>query len=226
MKTLITFLLLGLAHVIIAQPGPASIDPASIIKDTVNRTVTMKNGEMKNTAINSFWQLHGSGFQPMISLGAGSFYLTNNENADLSVVTLNAGNILTASMMAPVDLPHDADIVSFEACYQDQSLTTNMPDCGIKFSLYRVVDNACPPELIGAVLSEGSGGAPAVCPVKCSAITFPFANLLLNVSNKKYFYYILATSLDVNGANGVINCGNWETAKLGVRGVSVEYKQK
>ncbi len=225
MKKYLLVTLLFLSIKTFAQPGPASMQPSNFIKDATERTVTMKNGDMKNTPVNSHWQLHGTGFQPMISLGAGGFYLeTSPENAAFSYVTQNAGNIPSASMMAPIDLPHNADIQSFEACYHDRSGLTNFPDCSLKFTFYRVLDNGCPPEVLGAIVSLNSGQL-AACPIRCTALT-PATNPNLTVDNKEYFYYVIVSSFDDDGSNGNANCGNWTTANLGVRGIQIEYKQK
>jgi hypothetical protein len=226
MKTLITFVFLGFAHILIAQPGPASILPSSFINDAEERTVTMKNGEMKNTPVISNWQLHASGFQPTISLATGGFFFESAESALLSVVTLNAGNIPSASMMAPVDLPHNSEIQSFKVCYRDQSNLTNFPDCAIKFTFLRIPDDGCPPETLGSIVSTNFGVAANQCPIRCLSIT-PNPNANLTVNNKDYFYYVTATSIDENGAGGGLNnCGNWDGAELAIRGVQVEYRQK
>jgi len=124
-----------------AQPGVASLEPANLIKDAENRTLTMQNGNMKNTPVVSHWQLHASGFQPTVGLGAGGFFLENTEHPEYSVVTQNAGAMVSASMMAPIDLPENAVIQYFEACYLDRSAATNFPDCGIKFNFFRVLTN-------------------------------------------------------------------------------------
>jgi hypothetical protein len=224
MKKILIVTLFFLTYWTFAQPGPATIAPASMIKDATERTVTMKNGEMKNTPVTSYWQLHASGFQPTISLGAGGFYMEYAENPEHSIVTQNAGNVVSASMMAPIALPHNADIVALEACYFDRSGQTNFPDCSLKFNFFRVLDNGCPPELLGSIVSLASGQVPA-CPIRCTALTLVPATSLI-VNNKDYFYYLTVTSFDDNSANGVANCGNWATANLGVRGVQIEYKQK
>ncbi len=209
-----------------AQPGAANLEPANLIKDAENRTVTMQNGNMKNTPVISHWQLHGSGFQPTVSLGAGGFYLENTEHPEYSVVTQNVGAMVSASMMAPIDLPENAVIQYFEACYLDRSAATNFPDCGLKFNFYRVADNDCPPELLGSVATIQSGNAQDPCPIRCTTQTVVISDPKYVVNNKEYFYYVIATSFDDNGANGVQNCGNWATANLGIRGVEIEFTRK
>lgn len=224
MKTIFTILLLATVSHTFAQPGPASIDPSSFIKDTQERTVTMKNGTMKNTPTVSHWQLHASGFQPTISLGAGGFFMEYAEHPEYSIVTQNAGNTQSASMMAPIDLPNNTEIQVLEACYMDRSGTTNFPDCSLKFNFLRVADNGCPPELLGSIVSLGSGQDPT-CPIRCTNLTLaPVTNLI--VDNDNYFYYVMITSFDDNGANGSANCGNWANASLGIRGIHIQYLQK
>lgn len=227
MKNLIFVLLAILAsEASMAQPGAASLEPANLIKDAENRTVTMQNGNLKNTPVVSHWQLHGSGFQPTVSLGAGGFYLENTEHPEYSVVTQNAGAMVSASMMAPVDLPENAVIQYFEACYLDRSAATNFPDCGLKFNFFRVADNDCPPELLGSIVTIQSGNAQDLCPIRCTTQTVVVSDPKYIVNNKEYFYYVVATSFDDNTVNGVQNCGNWATANLGIRGVEVEYARK
>ncbi|MGL4630452.1 MAG: hypothetical protein ACRCVT_04525 [Leadbetterella sp.] len=222
MKTLLTFFLLALAHIIIAQPGPATMEPANFIKDTIDRTVTMKNGIIKNTAVTSHWQLHYSGFQPTVSVGAGLQLIEPESN----VLQVNGGMGGSFSMMAPIDLPHNSEIQKFEACYYDRSLTTLVPDCGLKFSFYRVLDDGCPPEVIANIQSVNSGNAADLCPIRCTpSIIPPPAQRLVN--NNDYFYYVIVSSVDENGAvNGQQNCGNWIQANLGLRGVSAEFLRK
>jgi len=224
MKSLITILLFSVVHQTFAQPGPASIMPSSMINDATERTVTMKNGVMKNTPTVSHWQLHASGFQPMIGLGAGGFYMEYAENPQYSIVTQNAGNTQSASMMAPIDLPHNSEIQILEACYLDRSGQTNFPDCSLKFTFYRVADNGCPPETLGTIVSLASGQDPN-CPIRCTNLTLSQATINI-VNNQDYFYYVIAQSFDDNTANGTAACGNWATASLGVRGISVQYNQK
>ncbi len=70
--------------------------------------------------------------------------MENTEHPEYTVVTQNAGNILSSSMMAPIDLPHNVDIQAFKACYYDRSPQTNFPDCSMIFTFYRVPDDGCP----------------------------------------------------------------------------------
>ncbi|MFN8432356.1 MAG: hypothetical protein U0V04_20425 [Spirosomataceae bacterium] len=207
-----------------AQNGVANIEPANLIKDSEERTVTMKNGNLKNTPIVSHWQLHASSFQPTISLGAGGFYMEYAEHPEYSIVTQNAGNVQSASMMAPIDLPHNSEVQVLEACYMDRSGTSNFPDCSLKFNFLRVADNGCPPEVLGTIISLGSGQDPN-CPIRCTNLTLAPATIN-TVNNQDYFYYVLVQSFDDNGANGTANCGNWANANIGIRGIQIQYLQK
>lgn len=230
MKKLISlFFYCQITTLAFAQPGPATLAPGNFIKDAENRTVSMQNGVMKNTPVVSHWQLHASGFQPTISLGAGGFYFEYGEFAQYSVVAMNGGNVPQSSMMAPIDLPENAAIQYFEACYFDRSASNpnqTTEDCSIKFSFYRVAAEGCSPEVLGTIVSINSGTPQDVCPIKCSLLTVPGTSSFV-VNNKDFFYYVLATSIDENGAvGGNQNCGNWGTAKLGIRGIEIEYALK
>jgi hypothetical protein len=225
-KILIISTLLKSMNFAFAQPGAASLEPANLIKDAENRTVTMQNGNMKNTPVISHWQLHGSGFQPTTSLGPGGFFLENTEHPEYSVVTQNAGAVPSAGMMAPIDLPENAVIQYFEACYFDRSAATNFPDCSLKFNFFRIADNGCPAELLASIVTIQSGNAQDTCPIRCTTQTVVTSDPKYLVNNKDYFYYVVAISFDDNGANGVQNCGNWATANLGIRGVEIEYARK
>lgn len=232
MKTLFTLLFVGILQISVAQPGPATIAPSSFIKDSQDRTVTMKNGEMTNQPITSYWQLHGSGFQPMNNVGAGGYTFREiidggaPGGADLGlwVYTLNAGNIPSAGLIAPIDLPHNSEIKAFEACYWDRSgQAANYSNCNIKFTFIRIKDFDCPPEILGTISSEPSGNQSQTCPIRCTSLTLASApNLIVN--NKDYFYYVTAVSVDGNG--GGQQCGNWQAANLGIRGIQIEFKQK
>ncbi len=233
MKKILTFALFFFTFLAFAQPGPATIAPSSMIKDATERTVTMLNGEMKNTPVTSYWQLHASGFQPMISVGAGGYYFLNlvdggapaGGDLGLYVYTLNAGNIPSASLTAPIDLPHNAEITALEACYWDRSgQSPNYANCDLKFTFYRIVDNSCPPEVLGIISSQPSGNLDVNCPIRCTAVTLPPAAPNRIVNNKDYFYYVVVASTDSGG--GGQSCGNWAAANLGVRGIQIEYKQK
>ncbi len=224
MRNLLLILVIAsIGFVSFAQPGPASIDPASMIKDSYDRTVTMKNGEMKNTLVVSHWQLHCSGFQPTVSLPAGDFHYEKPEAPGTSFVTMK-GSGISSSMMAPVDLPENSVIQYFEACYIDVSNSSpNYSNCGLTFNLMRVADDGCPPDLIVKVVSSGTGQSPA-CPIKCSLQTLASGDPLALVNNKDYFYYVIVTSQDTQGQNQT--CGDWESANLGLRGVEIEYTGK
>ena len=224
MKTIAILSLIILTGKLFAQNGVANIEPANLIKDAEERTVTMKNGNLKNTPTVSHWQLHATGFQPSISLAAGGFYMEYAEHPEYSIVTQNGGNVPSSSLMAPIDLPHNADIQVLEACFMDRSGTTNFPDCSLKFNFLRVADNGCPPEVLGSIVSLASGQDPN-CPIRCLSISLPIATINL-VNNRDYFYYLTVQSLDDNSANGNSNCGNWAQANLGVRGVQIQYLQK
>ncbi len=232
MKNPLLVFILFLSIKSFAQPGPASILPSSMIKDATERTVSMKNGEMKNTPVTSYWQLHASGFQPTVSLGANGYYFqtlidgggVGGADLGLYVYTMNAGNIPSASLIAPLDLPHNADITALEACYWDRSgLVANYSNCDLKFTFYRIIDNSCPPEVLGVISSLPSGNLDPNCPIRCTALT-QIAPAIMTVNNKDYFYYVTVTSTDTGG--GGQSCGNWAAANLGIRGVQVEYKLK
>ena len=228
MKNLLIISVLFLSSLIsFAQPGVASIEPANLIKDAENRTVTMQNGTVKNTPIVAYWQLHGSGFQPMSSVAAGAFYLQYSTLPQYSVVVL-AVNTDSSALMAPVNLPDRSQIQNFEACFIDRSLQSpNYSNCDLVFTLFRVKDNSCPPEALATLVSEPSGQNPN-CPIKCLTLGLD-ANLPQNlVDNKNYFYYVLAKSKDPVGVIGAApqQCGNWAQAFLGVRGVGIEYVRK
>jgi hypothetical protein len=228
----LSILLIFISFKIIAQPGPALMQPSGFIKDANDRTVTMKNGEMTNKPITSYWQLHGSGFQPMTSVGTGGYMFRelvdggapNGGDLGLWVYTLNPGNIPSAGLIAPLDLPHNSEITAFEACYWDRSgQAANYSNCDLKFTFYRIVDNSCPPEVLGSITSQPSGNSDVNCPIRCTSLTLaPVANLIVN--NKDYFYYVTAISTDSGG--GGQQCGNWLSANLGIRGVQIEFKQK
>jgi hypothetical protein len=215
-----------------AQPGPALMQPSGFIKDGTDRTVTMKNGEMTNKPVTSYWQLHGSGFQSTVSLGAGGYkYETLIDGggvggADLGLFAVTmTGAGTSASMMAPIDLPHNSEMTAFEACYWDRSgQSPNFSNCDLKFTFYRIIDNSCPPEVLGVISSQPSGNQDVNCPIRCTAITLPPAAANLVVSNRDYFYYVIVSSTDSNGGGQM--CGNWAAANLGIRGIQIEFKQK
>jgi hypothetical protein len=222
MKNLLIFSVLFIfSKFSFAQPGVASIEPANLIKDAVDRTLTMKNGAVTNAPVVSHWQLHATGFQPTISMAAGGFYMESVEHPEFSYVTmtLTAAN---GSMMAPIDLPDNSEIRYFEACYMDKSGTSpNYANCGLKFTFYRVFENGCPPEALGSILSTNGGDIN--CPFKCTQFPAPVSPIY-TVNNKDYFYYVVVNSYDTQATGQ--QCGNWAQANLGVRGIEIEYARK
>jgi hypothetical protein len=233
MKTRIVLFFVALSLKAFAQPGVTLIDPANLIKDAEDRTLTMKDGNLKNTPVTSYWQLHASGFQSTMGLGAGGYSFTTivdgaapgGGDLGLYAYTLSPGNIPSASLMAPIDLPHNSEITALEACYFDRSgQSPNYSNCDLKFNFLRIIDNSCPPEVLGVISSLPSGNLDPNCPIRCTGITLASNPALLKVNNKDYFYYVVVTSSDTGGGNQM--CGNWAAANLGLRGVQIQYLQK